>query len=572
MQFTFLDMAGQTLFIRDDAERAVWTQEEMTLDLEFPYIDSKVVSIGQRVFFKDPSTGEHQIYEVRQAQTNEPDHYQIITAEHICIAELSDEFIDSSEVTDKTAQNALQTVLNNTLWSVGNVATNPTSSANLSRGSVWQCVLEIGDNWNVYIEPRVTFSSNGTITRKLDIVSTSGVWNGVRLSVDKNMLDPAVIYDDSETITALYGFGGTDPNDTSEEPQETTFKDVVWSKTNSHPAKPKGQTYLEDPTATALYGRNGRAKFGYYQNNDITDPNILLQKTWETLKTQNKPAISIEGTVADLYRLGYADQPIKLHDIAQVEVIPVGYKDRIQIIRMTSDLLDPTATTLTIGAYIPNIIYIERRTNQDATGSRGGGGGGNKNKETNTWREFRTTIDAYQDGTGIKFKAVQNDIEHQEQEIAIQEGHIEVLYNKITLEVTDRREADNELSSKITVTAREIRSEVKSTKDNLQSQITQNANQIELKVSKGAIASTINQTAQSVRIQASKINLDGYVTAKELSATNADIANLKSGSSAFTLLKAGSVQTGTLRVSNTLAIWKEKFLGDDYGWIHYLGY
>ena len=61
MQFTFLDMAGKTLFIREDAERAVWTQEEMSLDLEFPFVEDKVVSIGQRVFFKDPSTGNHQI-------------------------------------------------------------------------------------------------------------------------------------------------------------------------------------------------------------------------------------------------------------------------------------------------------------------------------------------------------------------------------------------------------------------------------------------------------------------------------------------------------------------------------
>ena len=39
MQFTFIDMAGKTLFIRDDAERAQWTQEEMSLDAEFRRLD-----------------------------------------------------------------------------------------------------------------------------------------------------------------------------------------------------------------------------------------------------------------------------------------------------------------------------------------------------------------------------------------------------------------------------------------------------------------------------------------------------------------------------------------------------
>ena len=549
MQFTFLDMAGKTLFIRDDAERAIWTQEEMSIDLEFPFVSSKVISTGQRVFFKDPATGSHQIYEVKQAQTNEPDHYQIVQAEHICISELSDEFIDQSEVTDKTAQKALQGVLSGTLWSVGNVAVNPTSSADLSRGSVWQCVLQITDNWNVYIVPNVTLSSSGTITRKLDILSTDGVWNGVRLSIDKNMLDPSVIYDDSEVYTALYGFGGTDPEDTSDEPQETTFADVVWTKTSSHPAKPKGQTYLEDKDATALYGRNGRARFGYYQNNDITDPNILLQKTWETLKQKNHPAISIEGTVADLYRMGYADQPIKLHDIAQVEVLPAGFKDQIQIIRMTTDLLDPSATTLTIGAYIPNIIYIERKTNEDATGGRGGGGG-NAAEEVNSWQEFRTSLQVYQDGTGMKIRAVQNDIERQDEEIAIQEAHIEVLYNKIELEVTERQKADGELNvafeSKITQTAREIQLQVTDVQNNLQSQITQNAGQIEVKVSKDGIISSINQTPETITIKAKRVNLEGYVTIQQLNATQASISNLMSGFTSASVLKASSMYAGSL--------------------------
>ena len=53
MQFTFIDMAGKTLFIRDDAERALWTQEEMSLDLEFPRVDSKIISPGHPFSFQE---------------------------------------------------------------------------------------------------------------------------------------------------------------------------------------------------------------------------------------------------------------------------------------------------------------------------------------------------------------------------------------------------------------------------------------------------------------------------------------------------------------------------------------
>ena len=572
MTFTFLDMAGKTLFTRDDAERAEWTHEELSLELEFPFLSGKKISTGQRIFFIDPR-GKHQIFEVKQAKTTQPEGFQNVIAEHICISELSDEHKNDAEITDKTASKALEQVLKNTLWSVGSKEINPTSSGDLSRGSVWQMVLEITDNWNVYIVPRVTLAADGTITRKLDIKSPDGVWNGVRLSIDKNMLDPSVTYDDSEVYTALYGYGGTIPSSKpGEKAKEVTFSDVKWSKTSDHPAKPKGQTYLEDPTATKNYGRNGRARFGFYQNTDIDDPEILLQKTWETLQRSSKPDISIDGTVEDLYRMGYADQPIVLHDIALVEVSPSGFQQQLQIIRMTEDLLDPSSTTLTIGSYIPNIIYINRKTDENATGGRGGGG--NNTSDEPTWREFRTTIQANQDGTGMQIVSVQNDINNTKEEVAIQTGRIDVAYNKISLEVTDRRDADRELSGKITVNANNITAEVKrATKKEgeLASSISVNAENIELKVSKNGVISSINQSSESVTIKASKINLEGYVTVDDLEVTQADIDNLKSGATTASSLKTNllSASTGFTYQNHAVSYHTITVDGDTY---HLLGY
>lgn len=385
MECIFLNPAGQTLFVRDDMESGHWTQQEMNVTADFPFVADKKIERGMRIAFRSPVDDVLQVFEVRIVTNQEPEHYQQITAEHICIAELTDDHINSQQITDQTAAQALATALTGTLWSVGNNTATGTQSADFSRGSVWDAVNTIQQNWNVYITPRVVISSAGAITgRYLDIASAEGVWRGVRLSVRKNMLDPAVTYDDEDVYTALYGYGGNVDKPQSsgdDKTEELTFADVVWSATSDHPAKPAGQTYLEWPEKTAIYGRNGRPRFGYYQNGSIKDANVLLGKTWESLKLSCDPKISISGTVVDLYRLGYHDQPIQLHDLVIVEIEETGETFQKQIIMCDLDLIDPTGSRVDVGDYIPNIIYINRDTAEKAGG--GGGGGRGKGSMTN---------------------------------------------------------------------------------------------------------------------------------------------------------------------------------------------
>ena len=376
----FLNAAGVTLFTRSDMEQGHWVQEEMSVNATFPYDPEKVIERGQRIAFRDPATDVLQVFEIRSVSTYEPDAYQQITAEHIAIAELQDEHITGGAITEKTASEALSAVLTGTLWSVGTNTASGTQSADISRGSVWQAVCTIKQNWNVYITPRVVISSAGAITgRYLDISPAGGTWNGLRLSIRKNMYDPVVTYNDEDVLTALYGYGGTVDvsHQTGDDTQtELTFADQVWAATSEHPAKPSGQTYLEWPEKTALYGRNGRPRTGYYQNANITDPAVLLQKTWEALKRTCDPKISISGTVNDLHRLGYADEPLTLHAMALVEVEETGETFYKEIIRLDVDLVDPDGSVPEIGDYIPNIVYINRDTAERASGGGGGGARG----------------------------------------------------------------------------------------------------------------------------------------------------------------------------------------------------
>lgn len=604
MDFTFLKN-GKVAFYRSDAEQAEWTEEQMSLLCTFPVDEKKPIERGMTVLFKDPATNAWQAYEIRNCQTFVEEGYQQFTAEDIAIAELTDCHIpDEIELTNVSAKSALNKILANTGWSVGTDGSSEKSTGDIGRGSVWQGVIDIRDNWNVNILTRVTVDANGITGRYLDIVTTGGTWRGLRVSVDKNCSDPCVTYDDSELYTALYAYGAnytTGDTPETQEMLETNISDVTWSKTSDHPAKPKGQKYLEWADKTKLYGRNGKPRFGYYQNSNIKDPNILIQKTWETLKVCSDPKISITGTVIDLKRLGYNDVPLRLYDMGIVDVGDVQFYK--QIIALTVNLLDPTGNTPTIGDYIPNIIYINRETEEYATGGstgtggRGGGGGSRSQKKQG---EFETSI--LQNERNIILEARQVDENREKLKAAgieidpitgvviyaedVQNGlaaNFRVMSNKIETEVSARTKADAQLTSKITQTADKLSLEVTNRKNQyskLESRITVQSNKISLVVEERGERYVVNSASivaginadhgSTIKISADTINLSGYVTMTDLNATNAEIDNLKTGATTASSLRAVTMNTSIFVMAGTNATWKTKTISGET--IHYLGY
>lgn len=405
MLFTFYDQNDKALFIRDDAEQAEWTVHEMSLSLAFPYRADKIIERGMRVGFTDPAMGL-QVFEIRKVKTYEPDHYQEITAEHIMIAEFTDAHVYYPyEIGNaNTAQTALQLMLNNVNpytvegsdqvlhnilpWQIGTVSIDGFQNAIVfDYGSLMQTIPLIEDAYNVRITPRLTSDATGITGRYLDITMVGGTYHGMRLSMDKNVFDASVQIDDTDLVTAMYAYGK----------DKTTLRDAVWTETADHPAKRRGQWYLEDAAATALYGRNGKPRFGFYQNADVysgpyhTD---LLEKTWEMLKQKRNPTITVDCAVEDLYRLGYADEPIVLHDKVYFEMRPVGAVYELEITSLIVDLLNPMQTNITIGTVYPNIIKINHDTSMQARGQSGGGSGNSsgKTKTENVITEINATI------------------------------------------------------------------------------------------------------------------------------------------------------------------------------------
>lgn len=107
--------------------------------------------------------------------------------------------------------------------------------------------------------------------------------------------------------------------------------------------------------------------------------------------------------------------------------------------------------------------------------------------------------------------------------------------------------------SRITVAENSITSEVsraKGAESALSSRITQTETEIESKVSAGEIASSINQTAQSVKINASKINFNGLVTANTYFKINTDGSfAAKKGTIGNFTVTSGKITTGYATLS-----------------------
>lgn len=115
-------------------------------------------------------------------------------------------------------------------------------------------------------------------------------------------------------------------------------------------------------------------------------------------------------------------------------------------------------------------------------------------------------------------------------------GRINITESNISLEVQRAKGAESSLSSRINMTESSIDLEVQraqSAESNLSSRISITESNINLKVSKGEIISAINLSPEAVDIDASKINLNGAITANGNFRVNLD-GTVESNSGVFT--------------------------------------
>lgn len=296
------------------------------------------------------------------------------------------------------AAQMLQQVLKSTRWSLGYVEDTGIQSTTFYYITILEAIQKIVDlfkvelTFTIQLDP-VTQKITG---RKVNLYQQQGRRTGKRFEYGSNLLTVTREEDSQNLVTALVGRGkgvqvsGQDTEDTSDDNygRRLTFADVEWKTSAGAPVnKPKGQEYVEDPKATALYGfSDGHPRIGLVTFDDIEDPNQLINATWSALLEAKRPKVSFKAEVTDVGKLQLGDTiAIIRHDL--------GIEYFTRVYKVHHNLKDENRNTVEMGddfsnrsitSAISNAIQISQDATTIANTAAIAANGKNRNFYSNT--------------------------------------------------------------------------------------------------------------------------------------------------------------------------------------------
>ncbi len=297
------------------------------------------------------------IFEIDEADYRDDTGDLYVTGTDLAVRELTDIVVTDVRCVAMTAPVALGHLLEATGSSfvVGTTITTASLSSRHYYKKLWNAIVDLMDRYNVRMVPSFTINSSCQITaRVIDVISAEPVYRG-RLFESGDDASGVRVTVSGNPKTALYGrgkgveTGETDAGDAAYGPR-LTFKNVVWSTLNGDPVdKPLNQEWVGDPDALIAFGRNGAHRFDVVIFDQITDPEELLQATWDYLQTVCWPNVSATATVYDLEMAdGYSWAAVRVNDevVIRPKLFPADVTAAItQIYR---DYVNPAKTRLEI--------------------------------------------------------------------------------------------------------------------------------------------------------------------------------------------------------------------------------
>lgn len=188
----------------------------------------------------------------------------------------------------ETAESIIAVLVAGTDWSVGTIEYSglldmPFSMGDTVLAAVRAVIAASGLEWRF----RVEFDDSTVTGRFIDGMTRIGRFTGERFLVGRNVKSLTHTTDSSEIATRVLAVGGTDADG-----KRVTVANAVWSVAGGDPVdKPEGDLTVEDPDATARYGRTITRLF---EDTNETSPSKLLEKAWAWLQTVEDPRTSID--------------------------------------------------------------------------------------------------------------------------------------------------------------------------------------------------------------------------------------------------------------------------------------
>ena len=286
-------------------------------------------------------------------------------------AELIDEII-YDEIEGKIEMgDVLATILKGTRWQVGEV--DNTYIRNLKPEfklkSVLNGIQNLASQYGAEIDFTVEFAGNKITSRKVHMKKAFGRTLGKRFEFGKDVTSIKRTVNTADIKTAIVPFGATD----EETGEVLTIREIEWIKPNNPYNKPFGQTFLEDEEATELWGYKGtgskrRARWVAVTFEDCNDAHELINYAQLQLNRFNKPKVSYEASVVDLFRMtgddSYSFEKVGLGDMVNIidhEFVP-ALALTSRVVKLELDLNDTSNSKVTLGTVIESIVDKDIKT------------------------------------------------------------------------------------------------------------------------------------------------------------------------------------------------------------------
>ena len=286
-------------------------------------------------------------------------------------AELIDEVI-YDEVSGKVEMGiVLQSLLKGTRWGIGEVDNTYIRSVKpeFKLKTVLNGIQELAKQYDAEIDFTVEFAGNKITSRKVHMKKAFGRTLGKRFEFGKDTTLVKRTVNTADIKTAVVPFGATD----EETGEVLTIESVKWEKPTNKYNKPLGQTYLEDEEATELWGYKGtgekkRAKWIAITFEDCKDANELINYASLQLSRFNKPKVSYEANVIDLFRMSgddsYSFEKVMIGDLVGIvdhEFVPALALES-RVVKLELDLNDISNSKVTLGTVVESIIDKDLKT------------------------------------------------------------------------------------------------------------------------------------------------------------------------------------------------------------------